>query len=450
VTTVARIRRGQRGQRGRRGRRALTIAICVLAPLGLPASAGAHAVLLTSSPHWNAVLRSAPPVLRLVYDENVVPRFARVTVSNARGQNVAGAPRVTGRFVAIPLSRLPKSSYTVRWHMVAFADGHVTEGAWSFGVQTNPLPPAPVSGNGIPIAPQLLAWLQFLGVALAGGALVVRALVWRPAARVLGEDGSRDAPIALWIGVAGAVIGLHAGLLAFLVDSYPIVGGGVLNYIDTQIIPIRVGTHVGQAWTLMTFAWLAVLALLIAAWVTPRRREPLLLVAGCLALATAFGLSYASHSDSVDTLTLLADYAHLVASALWVGGLVSLALIVGVVRPFARPAREAFTRACLVQWSGLAIAIVVQLAVAGGYLALRELPNASSLFTTAYGRTLLVKSAITLGAIALGGYHHRIVVPRIAGGEPAITIRRTLTVEATLLLAALVLAAILSQTAPPS
>ena len=436
--------------RSRRHRPVLASAICAATLLAFPASAGAHAVLLTSSPHWNAVLRSAPPVLRLVYDENVVPRFARVTVTNTRGQNVAASARVTGRFVAIPLSHLPKGSYTVRWHMVAADDGHVTEGAWSFGVQTNPLPPAPVSGNGIPIAPQLLAWLQFVAVALAGGALVVRALVWRPAARVLGEDGSRDAPIALWVGAVGAVIGLHAGLLAFLVDSYPIVGGGVANYVDTQIIPIRVGTHVGQAWTLMTFAWLAVLALLIAAWVTPRRRERLLVLAGCLSLATAFGLSYASHSDSVDTLTLLADYAHLIASALWVGGLISLALLIGVVRPFARPAREAFVRACVVQWSGLAIAIVIQLAVAGGYLALRELPNVSSLFTTGYGRTLLVKSAVTLGAIALGGYHHRIVVPRIAGGEPAITIRRTLTVEASLLLAALVLAAILSQSAPPT
>src|SRR5256885_7841355 len=44
-------------------------------------------------------------------------------------------------------------------------------------------PPAPASGVGIPIAPQLLAWLQFLGVVLAGGLLTFRALVWAPAER---------------------------------------------------------------------------------------------------------------------------------------------------------------------------------------------------------------------------------------------------------------------------
>jgi copper transport protein len=432
-----------------RVRRPLAIAVCMLAPLALPAAAGAHAALLSSSPRWNAVLHAAPPVLRLVFDEDVVPHLARVTVLNGRGQDVAGAPVVTGGVVAVRLRPLPKDSYTVRWQVVAVDDGHVTEGAWTFGVQTKPLPPAPASGTGIPIAPQLLAWLQFLGVALAGGALTVRALVWLPAARALGEDGTRDAPIALWTGVAGALIGLHAGLLAFLVDSYPIVGGGVLNFADAQIIPIRVGTHVGQAWTVMTFAWLGVLALLIGAWVTPRRRERLLACAGGLALMTAFGLSYASHADGRDTLALLADYAHLLAAALWVGGLVSLAILVGVVRPFARPARDAFARACLVEWSGLAVAIVVQLVIAGGYLALRELPNASALVTSAYGRALLGKSAIAAGALALGGYHHRFVVPRIARGEPVVTIRRTLTAEASLVLAALVLAAILTQTAPP-
>jgi copper transport protein len=357
---------------------------------------------------------------------------------------------VAGNVVIVSLRPGPSGSYTVRWQVVASGDGHETEGAFSFGVRSKPLPPAPARGVGIPVAPQLLAWLQFLGVVLAGGALTFRALVLAPAGRVLGEDGAGDAPVAIWAGVVGAVVALHAGFLAFLVSAYPIVGGGLSNFANTQIIPIRTATHLGQAWTLMTFAWLGVLALLVAAWVTPRKREVLLASAGLLSLCIAFGISWASHPGSHGALALVADYVHLLAGALWVGGLVALAMFAGVIRPLSRSAREAVVRACLLRFSSFAVPVVVVLALGGAYLALRELPAPSALLTSGYGVTLLGKSVVALGAFALGGYHRLRVVPRIEAGAPVTSIRRTLAFELSLLLLALALAATLSQTAPPN
>ena len=434
----------------RLGRRALLIAGCALVVLlTVPSSAGAHAALETNIPRWGAVLAAAPRSVTLTYDEDVVPRYARVAVVTPRGQDLAGPPHVAGSVVVVALRPGPTGSYTVRWRMVASDDGHVTEGAFSFGVRGSPLPPAPASGVGIPVAPELLAWLQFVGVVLAGGTLMFRALVWAPAARVLGEGGARDAPVAIWVGVAGAVLALHAGLLAFLIGAYPIVGGGLSSFINTQIVPIRVATHFGQAWTVTTFAWLGVLALLVGAWVTPRRREPLLASAGLLSLCIAFGISWASHPASHGALVVAADYVHLLTAALWVGGLVGLAILAGVVRPLSRSAREAILRQCLLRFSRLVVPIVVVLALAGAYVALRELPAPSALLTTGYGITLLVKSFVAMGALAVGGYHHRSVVPRIAAGAAISNIRSTLAFEVSLLLVALALAAILSQTAPP-
>ena len=437
--------------RARRGRVALLVAGCaLLLLLTVPSSAGAHAYLETSTPGPESVLDAAPHTLTLMYTEDVVPRYARVAVVTARGQDLAGPPRVAGRAVVVALRSGGAGSYTVRWQMVASADGHVTEGAWSFGVRATPLAPAPARGVGIPVAPELLAWLQFLGVVLAGGTLTFRALVWAPAGLVLGEGEARDAPVAIWAGVAGAVLALHAGLLAFLVGAYPIVGGGLLNFANTEIIPIRTATHLGQAWTVMTFAWLGVLALLVGAWVTPRKREPLLASAGLLSLAIAFGISWASHPASHGALGLAADYVHLLAGALWVGGVVSLAILSGVARPLSRSAREAIFRACVLRFSRLAVPLVVVLGLAGAYLALRELPAPSALLTSGYGLTLLGKTIVAIGALVLGGYHHRSVVPRIAAGAPVANIRRTLALEVSLLLVALALAATLSQTAPPS
>jgi copper transport protein len=431
--------------------RAFGVVGCALALLlTVPSPAGAHAVLETATPRWGAVVGTAPHAIRLMYDEAVVPRYAQVAVITPRGQDLAGPPRVAGSTVVVPLRSGPTGSYTVRWHMVASDDGHVTEGAFSFGLRAKPLPPAPAKGVGIPIAPELLAWLQFLGVVLAGGTLTFRALVVVPSARVLGERGAGDAPLAIWMAVAGAVLALHAGLFAFLVGAYPIVGGGLGSFVDTQIIPIRVGTHLGQAWTLTSFAWLGVLALLVGAWVTPRKRETLLAAAGVFSLCIAFGLSWASHPASRGSLPLAADYVHLLAGALWTGGVVALAILAVVARGLSASAREALFRACFLRFSKLAAPIVLALALAGGYVALRQLPAASSLVTSGYGITLLVKTIVFAGALAVGAFHRQSVVPRIRAGVPVASIRRTLALEAGLLLVALAVAATLSQTAPPT
>lgn len=440
------------GAPARRGCRVLGLAGCAVALLlSLPSSAAAHAVLVTSAPAWNTIVRATPNQVRLTYDEDVVPQYARVTVFvGTSGRDVAGAPQVAGNVVTVALANGGTGSYTVRWRMVAGNDGHVTQGAFSFGVRAKPLPPAPASGVSVPVAPQLLAWLQFLGVVLAGGTLTFRTLVLAPAARALGARTEREASVALWVAVVGAAVALHAGLFGFLIGAYPIVGGGLLNVVNTEIIPIRVGTHLGQAWTLSTFAWLGVLTLLVAAWVTPRRREPLLTSAGALSLAIAFGISWASHPDGRGTLALAADYVHLLAAALWVGGVVALAILTGATRPLSRSDREALVRLCLVRFSRLAVPAVAFLAMAGVYLALRELPAASAILTSGYGITLLLKTMVFVAAFALAAYHRGSVTPRLEAGAPVATIRRTLTLEMSLLLLAVALAAVLSQTAPPT
>jgi len=148
----------------RRGPRALLIVGCVLVLLtAAPSSAGAHAVLLTTTPGWGAVLGATPHEIKLVYDEPVVPLYARVAVVSAGGQDLAGPPDVAGSVVSVPLQPGRAGSYTVRWRMVAAADGHVTEGAFSFGVRAKPLPPAPATGVSVPVAPELLAWLSSWG-----------------------------------------------------------------------------------------------------------------------------------------------------------------------------------------------------------------------------------------------------------------------------------------------
>lgn len=437
-------------RRGGGRRWALALACCAAALLLLPAVASAHAVLETSAPEYGAVVATEPKQLTLNYDEDVVPGLAQVSVLTPQGRDLARPPRVSGSTVIVPLRSGPKGSYTVRWRMVAADDGHVTEGAFSFGVDAPPVAPAPAGGIGIPVAPELLVWLQFIGVALAGGTLVFRALITAPAVRALGKSGGSDGGAVIGLAAIGAVLALHAVFFAFLVGAYPVVGGSVGDFVDAEIIPIRLSTHAGQAFTFSSFAWIAAFALIVGAWAYPRRREALLGAAGALSLAIAFGLSWAGHPDAGGTLLLLADYAHLLAAALWVGGLVALVTLIASVRSRPSSEREALFRACLLRFSAVAPALVAVLAAAGVYVAIGELPSVAAIATSRYGIELVAKTAAFAVAIGLAAYHRFSVVPRVASGASAVGVRRTLAAEVVLLAAALALAAVLSQTPPPT
>src|SRR6202035_636994 len=145
------------------------------------------------------------------------------------------------------------------------------------------------------------------------------------------------------------------------------------------------------------------------------------------------------------TLALVADYVHLLAGALWAGGLLA---IVVAARSVSRSAREDVLRGSILGFSRLAAPTVAVVALAGVYLALRELPTASALVSTGYGIVLLIKAGVAAGALALGGYHRRFVVPRLAAGAPIAAIRRTLVLELGVLASVLALAAVLTQQAP--
>jgi copper transport protein len=155
-------------------------------------------------------------------------------------------------------------------------------------------------------------------------------------------------------------------------------------------------------------------------------------------------LSLSGHQATEPNATWLsqgADWVHLVAASIWVGGLVSLAFIVWPLAP-------ALRRAAFLGFAQLAMFLVGAMVLAGGYLALVRLPELSDLWQTQYGRFLLVKLAIVGLALTWGAAHHFFVRPRLAAGrEP--NVRPSLVGEATVALVVLLTAAVLTNLAPP-
>ena len=153
------------------------------------------------------------------------------------------------------------------------------------------------------------------------------------------------------------------------------------------------------------FAFVA--ALLFLAWLTERRW--LLWPAFLLSLGLGSGLSLASHqADDRGWLPSFADWVHLSAATLWIGGLLSLGLVVWRDRGLRRTAFWRFS-----EIAGPLVALVV---AAGVYMTFKRFPALHDLWTVGYGRLLLVKLALVCLALAWGAFHHFVVA---AAARPA-------------------------------
>ena len=206
-----------------------------------------------------------------------------------------------------------------------------------------------------------------------------------------------------------------------------------------DLSPVANGTRFGQAFIAMTLGFTWVAAFLFLAWLTGKRA--LLWAALGLSLVFASGLSLSGHS-AVDSswFTQLADWAHLSAAVLWVGGLVQLAFCVWPAAPELR--RHAF-----LGFARLAPVLIAVLVAAGVYLSILRMPQLSDLWSTSYGQVLLVKLGLVSAALAWGGFHHFVLRPRL---ERTGWTRRSLLGEGAVAMTILLLAAILVNAKPPA
>jgi copper transport protein len=311
---------------------------------------------------------------------------------------------------------------------------------FTFGVRAPaPLPTDAVGSSGPTRTEHVVRWAYFLSLALLLGGLAFRLLI-APAAL----PAAAERRFFLLTGI-GAVATIEVGILAFVLraeDALQLPFGRLL-YGDLSSI---VGTRFGTAFVAMTLGFALVSAFVFLAWLTDRR--VLLWPALLIGLGFASGLSLSGHS-AVDAgsswLSELADWLHLSAAALWVGGLVQLAFVVWPAAPEAR-------RAAFLRFSRLATGLIGLVLVAGVYLSVVRLPELNDLWDAGYGRVLLVKLALVGLALTWGALHHFVARPAIEKGEggPILSrLPRSLAGESAVGVAILLAAAVLVDSKPP-
>jgi copper transport protein len=417
-------------------RRVLLIGVIALA---FPAAASAHATLRFTTPAFGTELQRGPAQIGLHFDQQVKVLPGSIKVLNGVGKQFALPARIEGRTVVAGVRPLKLGAYTVRWRAIS-ADSHVVSGVWTFGVRV----PAPAVANaygagGPTTTEHLVRWAWFLGLALTIGALGLRVICLRG----LAVPRALERRIVVAAGL-GAVISLHAGIAAFSLRAEDALQLPFGAFLYGDLSPMA-ATRFGQAFVVMTLGFALVLALLYLAWLLDR--TDVLLPAFVLSLVFVGGLSWSGH-DALDPgsswKTAIADWVHIGAASVWIGGLATMVGLVWYGAPELR--RQAF-----LNFSRMATVLIALVLAAGTYLSIVRLPHLHDLWTESYGRVLLIKIGLVCFALMWGAFHHFVVAPALERADTGFLTRigRSLAGESLVGVAVLLVAAVLVDSKPP-
>ena len=383
------------------------------------------------------------------------------TVTDAQGDDVSASPAHTApgdvRALVIPLRPgLPDGDYTVRWRIVS-TDGHIISGVFAVGFGAGRPPPQAAEVQTASIDwPFLVArFAYFLGLALVIGGVVFRAAVWRPVVATLeGQPRAmadlRERIRATQLFTAAAVLMLAGGWAALTRQGAEVAGVSFWEAFDhrgpvaSAIQATRFGREFGRGIDLA--AIFCVCAASAFAIVRRSRLGAAALAVPAVALGVwtivVPGLSGHAGDPGRGAFTIAVDALHVGGAAVWIGGLAQLVLVLPhATRGLADAARDHARRQALGRFSTLALGSVAVIAVTGGGRALWEVGAVSQLWSTGYGRTLIVKSVLFAGLVALG-YRNRHALDRFS------EVRRRAVAELGLLAAVLAAVSLLTDLQP--
>ncbi|MFF7766960.1 copper resistance protein CopC [Streptomyces massasporeus] len=378
------------------------------------APASAHAALRGTDPDDGSVVKRAPRHVTLTFTESVglLDDSFRVFGPDQRRVHTDEATHADGRSdtarVGLP-GKLAQGTYTVAWRVVS-ADSHPVSGAFSFSVgkpsaTTGQIDTGPAEDpltGGLHDAARYLAYLAAaLLVGLAAFALLCRPADTSPLRRPL---------VAAWWTLLGSTV-----VLLLLRAPYE-AGTGPAAAFDAAALGRTLTGRPGEALLarLVVLLPTAVFLIRLSRRRGPEGRPAALAIGTVLATALALTWAAAEHASAgiQVPLAMTSSVLHLLATGVWLGGLV--ALLLTLRRSAGDDLWEVVPR-----FSRIAFASVTVLAVTGLYQSWRGLGSLSALTGTSYGRLLLAKLAGVCVLLLVAGYSRRWTALIAAPAVPA-------------------------------
>ncbi|MFF5186519.1 copper resistance CopC/CopD family protein [Streptomyces sp. NPDC000345] len=381
---------------------------------GGPASA--HAALRSTDPTDGSVVRTSPRSITLTFTESVGlldDSFRLLDPDNQRVE-LGGSGHVEDRSDTVRVD-LPKKlgtgTFTMAWRVVS-ADSHPVSGAFTFSVgKASPtMAVLPSTATEDPATDGLYnigRYLAYVAAALLVGTAAFVALCRPPDTRPL------RGPLLIggWT-LAGSTV-----FLFFLRAPYE-AGTGPSGALDPSGLTRTLDGRPGLALVARLLLAAAAAALLLRQRGRPEPSRAALAGGAALAVGLALTWAAAEHASAgiQVPLAMASSVLHLLAMAVWLGGLVALLTLL----PRASVPSRVVTR--FSRLAGIAVTVLV---VTGVYQSWRGLGSASALTETTYGRVLLAKLAAVAVLLAAGAWSRATVT-----GRGNVTKQRTVTVEA--------------------
>jgi copper transport protein len=437
----------------------------------------AHSDNIRAEPSQNSVLPQAPDRVIIWFTESLETRFGEIQVLDAAGQHVDNGDSAVDpqdrTKMTVTLPPLPNGTYTVVWTNVSTVDGHRVRGSYLFSIGE------PIGAVVLPVLADqpllqsplepIFRWLSLLSIMAIVGGLVFQVSVLRPALAVMKPTKATDqlsqelmdrARLLNWVAIGLFFLASIGHLVLQVSITFEL---GLLQSLGQPLAAMLIETNWGKLWLARMILALALAVLL---WRTTRstrdsspaesgslkRPDPLELAVGALGLLILITITLTSHAAATEDIRLAAtfnDYLHMVAAAVWVGGLFHFAPTLPLIRRDLPSNQQKRLLASMVpRFSILGITTVAVMVVTGLYSAWAQVTRPIAL-TTPYGRVLMVKVGLVGLILALAAANLIWVRPRLAKDlEAGRQLRRLVTAEAALALVILLAVGLLTALEP--
>lgn len=469
--------------------RARAFALAVAFVLLAPQVALAHLALRRSTPADGAHVAVAVRMLRLEFTEAVEVAVSRLRLIGPSGAEVPISPlwqpgdsaHIVLADVAGPLEG---GVYRLEWQVVG-KDGHPVRGTISYVVapgatglddpaRADP-PPVGKAGASVTAPGQeashhdptsipsgegfgaeslgyvVVRALQFMTLLMVIGALTFDFVVLRLLRRtetdpdIVTSMRRHAARLGFWAAVALLVV----AILRLYAQSLAMHGPG--QALDSGIIASMISATVwGWGWLIQAAGALVAIAGFAMAQRGRASGWALGAVAG-IALAIAPALSgHAVATPGFAAQAVAADALHVIGAAGWLGSLLFV-LVVGipVAMRLGSDRRGGAVARLVNAFSPTALLFAGLAALTGIFAAWLHIGFSSALWTSDYGRIVLIKVAILSAALGTGAYNWLRVKPSLGDEKGAQRVQRSATAELIVGVLVVIVTAVLVATPPP-
>ncbi len=393
--------------RRRAAARTALLVACFLIWLAQAQGILAHAEYLRSLPAADSDNLTAPAQVQVWFSENIAPPGSALSVRDGRGAAVDNgdshvAPDDPTELI-VTLRPLPPGIYTVLWRNTSQDDGHASAGSFPFTVGAVRRSPSYTSlmlqvdraQRALQLPPPASALVSFL--VITSLILLVGTLAFRPL--LLSQPDLREFADAVKVPLH-RLAGVSLALAWFA------------TAVAAAMLMASLGMFVGRVITVLLARFL-LLALLSAVYWRRREHSRWVLVPALALLLTQSLLSH-SAAEAQPLAPVMADWVHLAFTALWLGGVAVLAIVVAPAA-LASPAHLKALGSVIARFSPLAMFSIFAIALTGIAQSAAFVGSFEALLNTAYGRAILVKVGWLLVLAAFGAFHQQVVAPHLQG-----------------------------------